>query len=261
MSAVRIPDHVIPDGLPEDRVVAFVDILGMRVFVAEVFRSSDTTRYRELFGVIWALTVESLIVDQGSQATRATAFSDSIVFSDEYTPEGIDNVVKRVGLLSSSLMSQGVFCRGAVDAGPFHHEEGILLGPGFVSAYEMERGAAIYPRIVVSDAVVSAANEATMHGFSRLYQDFDGSWCIDVFYQLRRGTSIAEFLRQGFREREWDTQRFAQIRRNIDQQLGEAIANRKPGLIIKYRWLAQAFNDAVDRYVPNKVEHLHRNQW
>jgi hypothetical protein len=264
MKAIRLPDRPqIPDGLPADRVVAYLDILGMRTLVHDLFAASDTEGYRRLFEVLWALTATAEVANQGTLATpsiRATAFSDTIVFSDEFTARGVESVVKRAGLLISTLLPIGIFCRGAIDAGPTYHDNGIILGKGLISAHDLETRVAIYPRVVISDDVANVADDATKHGFSHLYKDCDGMCCIDAFYHFRKAKSIQELLARPIGNAEWDPDLFEKTRHHIQRELAEATSGRRTDLLVKHRWLAKAFNQAVDRYVPGSVQHLDLQQ-
>jgi hypothetical protein len=52
------------------------------------------------------------------------------------------------------LLRAGFLTRGAVVLGPLCHCDNVVFGPALLSAVEIEENEAVYPRILISDAVV-----------------------------------------------------------------------------------------------------------
>lgn len=97
--------------------------------------------------------------------------------------------------IQCSCINSGVIVRGALTIGELHLGDdlrGPVFGPALVKAYEMERDAVVYPRIVVETAVLDRLhNDPTMYDEGRtldqelehidelLTEDHSGLWYID----------------------------------------------------------------------------------
>jgi hypothetical protein len=175
-------------------LVTFFDVLGFRKLVEE--KSSD--------GVGNILSILGEYSDAGRksnlQELRVLAFSDSII-----RVRRVDTVWNRKhpsGILFHELLQlvhaqvnlvlNGVLIRGAITIGGVRASAHQIYGPGFNEAYEVERVAAVFPRIVVSPAVLrclsderclvaehQTRSEALAEVRRLLRQGDDGVWFID----------------------------------------------------------------------------------
>lgn len=251
----------IPEPSVQERVIAFVDVLGFRALVQRAFADDDELLkrlHRMLRVTKYAVFASSDIPELEilkrvmSPYLQATAFSDSIIISDAW--EGgalaLDLVASSASLLSSLLLQEGILCRGAIAKGRAIHDEHVVLGTGVVAAYELERQVAVFPRIVIADDLVSEAERLTL---CRVKTDSDGFRFIDAFYQFSGVHQVAAEAMLGKPRHSAVPQvdSFAQIRAIVMQGLTE---NEKPSILVKYRWLARQFNEAVRAYVPGQVE-------
>lgn len=152
----------------EDRLVAFVDLLGFSNKVANSGRGEDLS---EIFGVINDYSSENWLRSLFSGFSRGdkqplqgkdyiqlhdrypilvTQFSDSFVFSARLADEHACRYFPFLlgGLIEKSL-EYGFLVRGGVAAGQLiHHSNGPLFGPAFLKAYELESKMAVYGRII-----------------------------------------------------------------------------------------------------------------
>jgi hypothetical protein len=80
------------------------------------------------------------------------AFSDHFVFSmpASYGPWFIGSASK----LIIDLLHAGVLTRGAAVLGDLYHRDNVIFGPALVEAADIEAREAIYPRILLSSAVI-----------------------------------------------------------------------------------------------------------
>lgn len=217
---------------PRPCVLAFIDILGFRQHVAAAFKEDGDEKRGFL---VEALATISRNDTQNAEALnaryRTTAFSDSVVLSAELSSNGISAVLRNAARLGAALLWRGIPCRGGVAEGLLIHDEEILVGPAMIAAYELERDAAVYPRIIVAESLCGQKETASW----RLVQDQDGFWFVDVFQRISitgwQGRAhgadlprVADFLRSSIRELE---------------------AQTHPGVLAKYRWLASKFNQFV----------------
>lgn len=244
--------HNIPNALPGNRVVAFIDIMGFRDAVGQIFEQEEMTRYQRLFRALNLVLTHSHATQENvlrASDAQATAFSDSIVISDDATPIGIGGTLARSALLASWLLQDGLTCRGAVTVGPTHHRDGLLLGPGLIHAYDLEKGSAIYPRILVTEQL---ADMGQPYEGVRLKRDSDGFWFIDVFHQFQKVRGFEGTLASLFYSSDYDLAQFLKVRVFLETQLLKF--RGKERIFSKYYWLAKKFNAAVNEYVPEKVQ-------
>lgn len=161
------------------RVAVFLDILGFKQLIG-ANREGDIARALKL-----TKEAETGPFHNAPQM-RLTAFSDSVVVSDEIGTDGFGyaRILHFASYLVWQLLEMGILTRGGVAHGSLHHENGIVFGPALIQAYELESRQAIYPRILVPDDIATAYvdTEVEMRGeqarqiSSTLFRrDFDGN--------------------------------------------------------------------------------------
>jgi hypothetical protein len=186
----------------EKRFVAFVDILGFQALVERVTTDASTFRMvRDALKTIRSQAAScedyrvrseqkqrdirragrvSLMPPSLRTRLEMTAFSDSYVISETFPAW---HVLAAVQALGANLISHGILSRGGIVCGPAYHKSGILFGPAVIDAYRLESEVAVYPRILISEAV-----REVIWGYHRgicqnklLIQDFDGQWFVNIF--------------------------------------------------------------------------------
>jgi hypothetical protein len=101
-----------------------------------------------------------------------------------------------------ALLGEGFLIRGALILGEIERSYGVLFGPGLISAYELEREQAQFPRIVVDPKLIEAVKtnpllrshdyEEEMEYISRfIKRDDDGAIFIDYLGGMQ--DEVAEF--------------------------------------------------------------------
>ena len=140
----------------------YVDLLGVSAMAGgpdageELRRFDRAIRTAFRYGIGTRPEVES--------AYPAAVFSDSFVAAIPVL-EGAFEVPEadatfllsyEAANLQTELALRGYFARGAITVGEFHIHDGLLFGPALVEAVELERHAAINPRIVLSPAAAHA---------------------------------------------------------------------------------------------------------
>jgi hypothetical protein len=223
----------------EQRVVAFIDILGFRDLVRRMNTEPDLPQrvHHALLGI---RLKEDGIYEDEDHRVEMTSFSDSSVFS---APEGHETeILSRLTYLSRDLMTNGVICRGAVVLGKAHHRERILFGPAIVAAYEAELHVAKYPRIFVADEVkarvqAADANPARRYHPARaLVRDTDGCWFLDAFVGIMGADPQGKEVT------------FQRMGASIRSGLHRAMQAHQLDIVAKHRWLAGRFNLTVKRH-------------
>jgi hypothetical protein len=139
----------------------YLDLLGVSALASGEDAEGELRRFDNAIRTAFRYGIGTQ-VSEG--AYPAAVFSDSFVAAIPVV-EGAFEVPEAdaVFLLSyeaanmqTELAIRGYFARGAVTVGKFHIHDGLLFGPALVEAVELERHAAINPRIVLSPAAAHA---------------------------------------------------------------------------------------------------------
>ncbi len=244
------------NSLPGERIVAFIDVLGFSALVGRIFSTADEASFGRLLSTLQDIALRAESAEPGKivkSDTRATAFSDSIVISDEVSLAGHMRVLSSASYLAASLMLEGKFCRGGIVLGALYHNERIVVGPGMIQAHDLESHVAFYPRILVSDSIAQYAEDLL---FAKVVRDEDGLWYLDPFYHLQAAGEPRSHILDLFVIRH-DPAKFETAREHIVQNLTLPSAI---GISAKYRWLAIKFNAALGRYgLQDRVEEISLN--
>ncbi|CAB3759413.1 hypothetical protein [Paraburkholderia solisilvae] len=178
------------------RVAVFLDILGFKELI-NANREAD---------IVKALTLTKEAESgpfHNAPHMRLTAFSDSVVVSDEIgNGFGYARILHFASYLSWQLLAMGILTRGGVGHGPLHHREnGIVFGPALIQAYELESKQAVYPRILVPNDIATAyiEMEVSQRGeqaraiVSSLFRtDFDGNVHLHILGPFAHAPSLSD---------------------------------------------------------------------
>ncbi|MBW8036232.1 MAG: hypothetical protein FVQ79_11525 [Planctomycetes bacterium] len=178
----------------EERYVAFIDILGFKELVKRA--EKDATLLGRLTSILEEQEMYSKIekhfdatskVDSSDyyrNMFRISTFSDNIVMSAKTDLNGLGLITILSAQICNRLLHQGVFTRGAISKGKLIHTNTIVLGNGLINAYNLEKSAAIYPRILLDKNIVedmdALANQGGSPDLRR--QDFDGLWHLHILH-------------------------------------------------------------------------------
>lgn len=168
----------------ENRIVAFVDILGFKDLVVN----------RKVSIILKAMMIIrkrlNLIDGVAQSPINKSQFSDSIILSCPNDHNGTIHLLHFTSLLASEFFLNGVLCRGAIASGEMLHNGDVAFGPALIVAIEMERQLAIYPRILVTedvaDGFVDAKNAVRsprrqLGAGAYFRRDFDHLLHLDIF--------------------------------------------------------------------------------
>lgn len=173
----------------EERVVAFIDVLGWK---ASVEASANDPQLRECMEN--AVTSLGAIIRQyvdekddprlagGIPASddQATQFSDSVIISfRSNTPQDLTRMVSAVCSYQMTMIMSGFPIRGGITLGKMYHRGSVSFGPAFNRAVCLE-DLARYPRVIVdrflNPRVKEAASTFPRH-WNFVLEDEDG-WMI-----------------------------------------------------------------------------------
>lgn len=185
---------IIPHQDYEDRIVAFVDVLGFKGLVdsskndVKVLRNI-TSALSTLYEWIWKWEA-----DGGDSSFAFTQFSDSVVLSAlADTQDGFEMLLQLMLGIVDIAYSNCIIVRGGIARGKLIHDNEMVVGPAMVDAYFLESQIAKYPRIVISEElktefevnlqeyVDSQPNLTEIPSFNKIFKqdDVDGLWYMD----------------------------------------------------------------------------------
>lgn len=178
----------------EDRVVAFVDVLGFKDLVMQ--SQSDervllniTSALSSLYEWIWQWEADGC-----NSSFAFTQLSDSVVLSAiTDTQDSFEMLLQLMLGIVDIAYNNGVVVRGGIARGGLIHDKEMVVGPAMVYAYLLESKKAVYPRIIISEElknefdanlqeyVDSQPNLDEIPSFNKIFKqdDEDGVWYMD----------------------------------------------------------------------------------
>lgn len=188
----------------EDRLVAFVDILGFSDMVSSSALDAKKLRHitaalQSLYDKIWQWETD------GAYSSFAfTQFSDSIVISSLAGTADSFEMLQQLLLGVTELVDKyEVLVRGGIARGPLIHDREMVVGPAMIEAYRLESKMAKYPRIIIAqnlkeqiesdleESILLRTSLTEVPGYSKLFMTDDDGWCYlnyinpdEIYYEL-----------------------------------------------------------------------------
>lgn len=247
----------------EQRIVAFIDILGFKTLLNDTLDKNGTDNEKAIDAIIsayqairdiWDLDKKSEFLNtKSSETKKVSIFSDCLVVSFEIDqPNEVFFTLLEIKWLIMRLLARKILCRGAISVGKFIHNDNYLFGPALVEAYTLESKAAMYPRVILDNSVieVGAKHGKLKHSFNQekkyvhslLEQDSDGMYYIDYFFKAQS-------------ELDDPTYDFPEYIHNLGEIIRKGLMgsshHSKADIRVKYSWMRERFNQMVD-IVANK---------
>jgi hypothetical protein len=239
-----------------DRYVAFVDVLGFSRLIEESNAESPIGRAGAALAMIQSWLMGSDIAREygSSHGPRWRGYwaSDALLMTAEGTSSGFRELVDQLLRLSGQLLySHGLLLRGAITRGNVYESSlrqslgALIFGPAIVRAVRLEKGSAIYPRIIFDPKMID--NHLAMHlgelrSRARVACDVDGLWYIDYVGAAPRWYVGGERLSEAENRRRWLHRIRAIACRRLQYHRDDTT------LAPKYGWLARKHDDVVARY-------------
>lgn len=181
-------------------IVAFLDILGFKRKVLDSQNNGDTLKkIIESLKIVNAIPSGSKKVSSRSGGTRTIQirsrfFSDSLLFFLKENPDDITQLFFIIRYLQDQLWERDICLRGSIVRGQMYwaeQDDNVTVGHGLIDAHRLESRIAIYPRIVVSEALYEYMQQQSIpaHPFGRseralivkfIRQDSDGIRFLDL---------------------------------------------------------------------------------
>lgn len=150
----------------EQRIVAFIDILGFSAIIEEYDSDESSNILNELHDTLKIaikVSIENMIDSKTQTDVKEyleyRMFSDCICISLPFIDYGNDfhiqfhslsSIVKAYQL---SMMQKGFFVRGGISIGSFYADNNMIFSGGLVKAYKLEQ-TAFYPIIAIDNNVI-----------------------------------------------------------------------------------------------------------
>lgn len=246
----------------EERYIAFIDMLG---FSSLVERSeADVNLLKRLTSVLEDVRMYKKLEEHMDafdsnhplhffqNMFKMTTFSDNILISTKINTIGLGEIIFISAVICNRLLHQGIFTRGAISKGKLVHTKTIVLGAGLISAYNLEKSAAIYPRILIDESIVHDMDTLASQGGSPdlRRQDFDGLWHLHIFHpsilELNSQTSKSDYSALNNHD-------YMALGR---QEIEKAFQSNADDLKIKAKisWLAKYFNEYAVNFGLPKIQ-------
>jgi hypothetical protein len=249
----------------ENRLVAFIDILGFKEMVRE---SENNPSKIELLNFVlnylkdlevpekWDLKLVEIEEDAQKRGidkfdirekTNCTSFSDSIVVSvkvDSNINEMASTLIVNLAKMGAILFERGVLFRGGLTLGNIiHNQNGTVFGQGLIDAYILESKYAKYPRIIISDKLLKKLNypvleereRSVYHQYIERFEDGCVGFHQMIFFEVIQSWSN---MIKGRLVSSLDT-----IRKVIIDGLDTSF--ERPKVYEKYKWLQEQYNKLI----------------
>ena len=250
----------------ETKIVAFVDILGFKQIIRE--SESNYSKLNVIYEALnflknakqannWGLKYIEIEEDAQKKGvenfdiagiTHCSCFSDTIVVSvtanEGRINEIVSTLIANLAYIGAKFISEGILLRGAITIGNLvHNEDEVVMGQALIEAYELENGVAKYPRIIISNKLLSKLNYPLLaknmrypyHQYLTRYND----GCVG-FHQIKYYEVLQSWIGMSKEQLKLD---LGIIRQNIINGLDADFEH--PDIFLKYQWLKDAFNDLI----------------
>jgi hypothetical protein len=220
----------------EDRVVAFIDILGFRSHIEK--SEKDENEFAKIFlATHFMKSEETRKINNDNNYRKATSFSDNIVISYplDYNMDIVIDIIE----LQILLTNHGFLLRGGIACGKLYHDESVVFGKAMIDAYELESNIAKYPRIVLSENYYDLlcnykSNSNLMNTY--LIKDIDGFHYLNFLHLNNKHNQ---------NERQDIIASIVKMERQIDDTLAN---NKKADIRAKMYWLKNYINMCREKY-------------
>ena len=234
----------------QDRIVAFIDILGYREKLEEFEKDAKSKEVAQGETILtsdkvneFLNTFKSVTQSLDAKNIRYYLFSDNICISADYieNPKLAIEILFTIADLFYAFAQKGYFLRGAIEVGKFIDEPMIALGNPLTKAYLAESKVANYPRILLS---------ADYYDFITNFLKNEGSGFYDESIQEHLVYNSCELyylnVFYGVFQMPDKVVYFTSLKDRIEENLQKT--QRKEHLHVKYDWLANLYNRFLETY-------------
>jgi hypothetical protein len=139
---------------------AYIDILGFSDKIEKNDLSFFTLYLNTLKTELEHIeTFHDLSGKEGYKSFELKIFTDNFVFGhpwfDQFGESELGNIFEVLSHIQFTFAKANIFIRGAISISDLYMDENIVLGPALIESYKLESEKAIYPRILLSNEVVT----------------------------------------------------------------------------------------------------------
>lgn len=231
----------------EQRYCAFVDILGFTEYIRRLRpQTGEFLAVRDLLKAVHS-PGDDLLFKVKNAGLRAQSISDAVAVSTNHTPEGLSSLCAALTNLTTKLLHDGYFIRGAICKGLLYHDEHMVFGEALLNAYALEHEVVRFPRIMLTrDVVQDIRQHLGKDHPSFIRQADDGPYYLHV---LRRLELTVDTLRTKAPEApsaEINLPYYREIARKLQKRFDESVDN--PRHFEKVQWFARYWNNIIGIY-------------
>lgn len=232
----------------ETRYCAYVDILGFTGLIDE-FRSGKLPfeDLRSLLEIIHK--PESVHTKAWYTEFRAQSISDAVAISTLANRAGLIEMLRSIEIMTTKLLSQGYFVRGALVKGLLYHDEKMVFGEALIRAYRLESEVVKYPRVMVTREIALDIEEYKKESGAETFDNWleqadDGPMYVHTlrtYAALIYQTQLGNINKRP--EDKVSLEHFQKIQDLIQQKFDESIDN--PRHFEKIQWFANYWNRSI----------------
>lgn len=239
----------------EDRIVAFVDLLGFKNAVREsVYDPDIRRRIKAVFDILSNEYEHTYKADEDTDSLakligkEMTFFSDCVVISyDQRAIGGIFYTLLDIIHLCLDFSYNGFLLRGGVVCGQITHEKNICYGPAMNNAYLIESEIAKNPLIRIDNSIfINAEKYKAKH--HTILQEYE-----HIFNLLKTdhktGAYYIDYLAQSSECDSWNSylNYLHKIKKDMEYNLWKYRDN--PRIYSKYEWYKTYYNDTIKQVI------------
>gem|GEM_PF-2003931 len=252
----------------EYQYVAFLDMLGFKSICGE--GKLNCSQIKAVFNDIELLKMQFnnfsklILPEDFYQKTDFTIMSDSIVISAPHSDLGLLFILYLSSIIQNMLLQNGILLRGGIAEGEHFKLDNIMFGPALICAYSIESNMAVYPRIVLSDSIVSSLIEKGVFN-KKSVQDYiakykNGNENPDDKNDDAVTTQIKLLVTVGSEDSFCFVNQFNTIelmslskekKDKIASVINEGLSNQDNGIIAKYHWLDNHYKKCMSCHQKN----------
>jgi hypothetical protein len=236
----------------ENRIVAFIDILGFANIIENTLNKVNHEKITELFDVFKRIRY-LMGVDEPSDdipvSRKVSQFSDSIFISflPDDEPKEFGYLLGELLYLHVDLAKHKILIRGGIAFGPMVHTDEIIFGPALVHAFKLESMAASSPRIILPQSLYQVDSEFKNlvvkpwdknKLFGLLSLDEDDFYYLDYFDKCQK-PELGVFV---------EDKEYIQHLESMRDLIIEGLKTTNPGIYSKYGWMKSKWNKTVQKY-------------
>lgn len=228
----------------EERVVAFVDILGFSSMVQK--SEKDIKKTIEIRAALYEIENYKKINKDNrydEMGSEVTIFSDSIVISrsTEWKYGDVFHTILDMLHLQMELLSKGILLRGGITVGKLYHKNNIVFGPAMIKAYKMESQEAIYPRIIVDENLYERARKNCPEQNT---EEMEVKYIEDLLYtDIEDGYKFINYIECGS---EFDNgEDFFHYLLEAQKIIKKGLEDSSEKVLPKFEWMKKYFNSLI----------------